>query len=414
MTFITTKTTYEISQPEMALAQWTRTMKRSVLREMLAVVSQPGILSFAGGLPAPELFPTADYAQAVQEVLASDPLALQYGPPYAPLKRQIVDLMAQRGVHCQEDQVFLTTGAQQALNVLGRLFLDPGGQVLTEEIVYSGIQQVIAPYQPEILTVSTDLEAGMDVSKVADYLRSGARPAFIYAISEAHNPLGVNLSRERQDQLIELANHYGIPIIEDDPYGFLRYESTPSLPMRALDDRWVFYIGSFSKILAPALRLGWLIVPENLMSKLTVIKESYDLETSAFVQRTVSAYLKAGHLSTHLETLRREYGRRREAMLTALEQHFPKSARWTKPTSGIFIWVELPSQVKTAELLATCVQDIQVAFIPGAAFQVNSVSTGNPNGRMAENCLRLNFSNSPPEKISQGIAQLGKLLRQLC
>lgn len=414
MTLTTTKTTYQISQPEMALAQWTRTMKRSVLREMLAVVSQPGILSFAGGLPAPELFPTADYAQAVQEVLASDPLALQYGPPYAPLKRQIVELMAQRGVYCNEDQVFLTTGAQQALNVLGRLFLDPGGQVLIEELVYSGIQQVIAPYQPEILTVSTDLEAGMEVNKVANYLGSGARPAFIYAISESHNPLGVNLSRERQEQLIELANHYGIPIIEDDPYGFLRYESTTSLPMRALDNKWVFYIGSFSKILAPALRLGWLIVPQNLISKLTVIKESYDLETSAFVQRSVSAYLKAGHLPAHLEKLRYEYGRRREAMLTALEQHFPKSARWTKPTGGMFIWVELPSQVKTAELLATCVQDIQVAFIPGAAFKVNSVSTGNHNGRMAENCLRLNFSNNSPEKISQGIAQLGKLLNQIC
>jgi 2-aminoadipate transaminase len=389
-------------------------MKRSLLREMLAVVSQPGILSFAGGLPAPELFPTADYAQAVRDVLASDPLALQYGPPYAPLKRQIVDLMAQRGVSCDEEQVFLTTGAQQALNILGRLFLDPGGQVLMEEIIYSGIQQVIAPYQPEILTVSTDLQAGMDVNKVADYLRSGARPAFIYAISEAHNPLGVNLSRERQEQLIELANHYGIPIIEDDPYGFLGHESRPSLPMRALDDNWIFYVGSFSKILAPALRLGWLIVPENLVSKLTVIKESYDLETSAFVQRSVSAYLKAGHLPAHLEKLRSEYGRRREAMLTALERHFPESARWTKPTGGMFVWVELPHQVQTTKLLWSCVQDIQVAFIPGAAFYAGSGATGIKNGRTADNCLRLNFSNSRPEQIGQGIAQLGKVLRQIC
>jgi 2-aminoadipate transaminase len=414
MTFITTRTNYGNGQPELALAQWTQTMKRSVLREMLAVVSQPGILSFAGGLPEPELFPTAEYAQAVSDVLTSDPLALQYGPPYAPLKRQIVDLMAQRGVQCHEEQVFLTTGAQQALNVLGRLFLNPGGQVLLEEIVYSGIQQVVAPYRPEILTVSTDLEFGMDTDKVAEYLRAGARPAFIYAISEAHNPLGVNLSKERQEQLLDLAKHYGIPIIEDDPYGFLQNPSAESQPMRALDDQWVFYVGSFSKILAPALRLGWLIVPERLMGKLTVIKESYDLETSAFVQRTVSAYIKAGHLPAHFEKLSEEYGRRRQAMLAALEQHFPKSARWTRPTGGMFIWVELPDHMKTAELLWSCVEDIQVAFIPGAAFNVASGSAVSQNGHLAENCLRLNFSNSTPNQINQGIAQLGKLLRRVC
>lgn len=414
MTLTRTHTTHQNGRPEMALAHWTQTMKRSVLREMLAVVSQPGILSFAGGLPAPELFPTADYARAVQEVLSSDPMALQYGPPYAPLKAQIVDLMLQRGVICDQEQIFLTTGAQQALNILARLFLDPGGQVLLEEIVYSGIQQVVAPYRPEILTVSTDLVTGMDIDRVTDYLREGARPAFIYAISEAHNPLGVNLSLNKQEQLIELADYYGLPIIEDDPYGFLQYESTPSYPMRAKNEDWVFYVGSFSKILAPALRLGWLVIPEHLVSKIRVIKESFDLETSAFVQRTVSSYLKAGYLNAHLDTLRREYKCRRDMMLSALEQHFPESARWTKPTGGMFIWVELPQQVQTTELLNRCVREIQIAFIPGIAFSVASSYPERKNGHLANNCLRLNFSNSSPEQIEQGIAQLGQLLHDIC
>lgn len=414
MTLTRALATHQNGRPEMALARWTQTMKRSVLREMLAVVSQPGILSFAGGLPAPELFPTADYARAVQEVLSSDPMALQYGPPYAPLKGQIVELMARRGVICDQEQIFLTTGAQQALNILARLFLDPGGQVLLEEIVYSGIQQVVVPYCPEILTVSTDLATGMDTNEVANYLRKGARPAFIYAITEAHNPLGINLSADKQQQLLEFADYYGLPIIEDDPYGFLHYEPTPSYPMRAKNEDWVFYVGSFSKILAPALRLGWLVVPEHLVSKLRVIKESFDLETSAFVQRTVSTYLNAGYLNAHLDTLVREYKCRRDTMLTALEQHFPESARWTKPTGGMFIWVELPQQVQTTELLNRCVQEIQIAFIPGIAFSVASGYLESKKGHLANNCLRLNFSNSSPEQIEQGIAQLGQLLRDIC
>ena len=329
----------EFPEPEIALAEWTRTMKRSVLREMLAVVSRPGILSFAGGLPDPKLFPVKEFAEAVSQVLASDVKALQYGPPFLPLKRHIVALMAQRGVICSEDQVFITTGAQQALNVLTHLFLNDGGQVLIEELVYSGIQQAIAPFNPDILTVTTDLQQGMNVDKVEVHLLAGSRPSFLYAISEAHNPLGVTLSRDRKQQLVALARQYGLPIIEDDPYGLLRYESSDASPMRALDEEWVFYVGSFSKILAPALRLGWIVAPEFLVSKLTVIKESSDLETSAFIQRSVSAYLDAGHLPAHLDRLRQTYRLRRDTMLEAMAREFPPTARWTRPTGGMFTWV---------------------------------------------------------------------------
>ncbi len=388
--------------PELRLADWTRTMQRSVLRQMLAVVARPGILSFAGGLPAPELFPTADYSAALQHVLASDRGALQYGPPYRPLKRHIVRLMAQRGVACHEDQVFLTTGAQQGLDVLTRLLLDPGGEVMLEEIVYTGIQQVVAPRQPRLLPVRTDLESGIDVAGVVEYLERGARPAFLYVITDAHNPLGVSISAEKRTQLVEAAAAYGLPIIEDDPYGFLSYDERCLPPLRAGNDSHIFYVGSFSKILAPALRLGWMVVPEALIPKLTVIKEAGDLESSALTQRAVSAYLDAGHLPAHLARLRHEYQARRDAMLAAMAREFPAGIRWTRPRAGMFIWVELAEGTDAGALLETAVERQRVAFVPGHAFALPGIP--------CRNFMRLNFSNCCLSDIEEGIGRLGRIL----
>lgn len=388
--------------PELRLADWTRTMQRSVLRQMLAVVARPGILSFAGGLPAPELFPTADYSAALQHVLASDRGALQYGPPYRPLKRHIVRLMAQRGVACHEDQVFLTTGAQQGLDVLTRLLLDPGGEVMLEEIVYTGIQQVVAPRQPRLLPVRTDLESGIDVAGVVEYLERGARPAFLYVITDAHNPLGVSISAEKRTQLVEAAAAYGLPIIEDDPYGFLSYDERCLPPLRAGNDSHIFYVGSFSKILAPALRLGWMVVPEALIPKLTVIKEAGDLESSALTQRAVSAYLDAGHLPAHLARLRHEYQARRDAMLAAMGREFPAGIRWTRPRAGMFIWVELAEGTDAGALLETAVERQRVAFVPGHAFALPGIP--------CRNFMRLNFSNCCLSDIEEGIGRLGRIL----
>ena len=388
--------------PELRLADWTRTMQRSVLRQMLAVVARPGILSFAGGLPAPELFPTAEYSAALQHVLASDRGALQYGPPYRPLKRHIVRLMAQRGVACHEDQVFLTTGAQQGLDVLTRLLLDPGGEVMLEEIVYTGIQQVVAPRQPRLLPVRTDLESGIDVAGVVEYLERGARPAFLYVITDAHNPLGVSISAEKRTQLVEAAAAYGLPIIEDDPYGFLSYDERCLPPLRAGNDSHIFYVGSFSKILAPALRLGWMVVPEALIPKLTVIKEAGDLESSALTQRAVSAYLDAGHLPAHLARLRHEYQARRDAMLAAMAREFPAGIRWTRPRAGMFIWVELAEGTDAGALLETAVERQRVAFVPGHAFALPGIP--------CRNFMRLNFSNCCLSDIEEGIGRLGRIL----
>lgn len=386
------------------LASWAQALRPSSLQQMLAAAARPEVISFALGLPAAELFPRDAFAEAAAHVLHSDPLAMQYQPAFAPLKRHVVALMAQRGVRCREEQVFLTTGAQQALNLLAHLLLEPRGQVMTEDLAYSGLLQAIAPFQPELLTVPTDPERGIDVDAVAAALAGGARPAFIYVISDGHNPLGVSLSAEQRAGLVELARRYQVPILEDDAYGFLYYGETALPPLRALDEHWVLYAGSFSKILAPALRVGWLVVPEAFALPLSVIKESSDINTSTVTQRTITAYLDGGHLPAHVAALRAEYRRRRDAMLDALAAHFPPTARWNCPSSGMFIWVTLPPAVDAAALLEVAIEREQVAFIPGLNFCVGE-------RRHAASCMRLNFSNSSPERIEEGIARLARVLR---
>jgi 2-aminoadipate transaminase len=387
------------------LAKWAQNVKRSKLQEMLFAAAKPGIISFAMGLPDPELFPVEGLIKASRHVLATDSRALQYGPPFQPLKSQIVELMAKRNVVCSEEQVFITTGAQQGMNLLARLLLEPGCQVLTEEVIYTGFQQVIEPYEPRLLSVPTDAKTAIDVAAVASVLAGGARPAFIYAISSGHNPLAVSMSEAKRLQLTRLARQYRIPIIEDDPYGFLNYDEAVLSPLRAYDEQWVFYVGSFSKILTPALRVGWLVVPESLIPKLSVIKEASDIDTNTFTQRLISRFLEQEDIHTHLSRLRTEYCARRDAMARALRESFPAAANWEIPDHGVFFWIELPCEVDTVALLADALEKERVAFIPGQAFSVES-----SNG--ATNCMRLNFSHSNPNLISEGIARLGKLVRE--
>lgn len=400
-----THTATNAAEP-LVLADWTRSIKRSALQDMLTEASRPGVISFALGLPAPELFPGEEYMRAAAHVIAHDPRALQYSPPFQPLKSQVVELMAGRGVECSESEVFLTAGAQQGLSLLSRLLLNQGGTILTEELTYTGFQQAVQPLRPDVLTVPTDPGTGMDVGAVADLLARGARPAFIYTVTNGHNPVGVSLSAEKRARLAELAREYRVPVVEDDPYGFLFYDGAPPPPLRAHSRRWVLHVGSFSKILAPALRAGWLVVPEELIPPLSVIKESSDIDTTTFNQRAISRYLAEGHLPGHLDGLRREYGGRRDAMLQALAEHFPSAARWHRPSAGVFVWVELPPGIDAQQLLGVALETERVAFIPGGAFGVGGRTT-------AANCLRLNFSNSTPELIADGIARLGRVLRRL-
>jgi len=382
----------------------TRGVKRSALQDMLVEASRPDVLSFALGLPAAELFPTAAYARAIAHVLSTERRAMQYGPPFQPLKEQIVKLMALRGVECKPEQVFLTTGAQQGVNLLTRSLLHPGRQVMVEEMTYTGFQQVIEQYQLEVITVSTNIETGMEVDAVQSLLEKGVRPAFIYTVTDGHNPLAVSMSIGKRATLVELARRYRVPIIEDDPYGFLYYQEAPIPPLRAFDDQWVLYVGSFSKILAPALRVGWVVVPESSIADLSNLKEASDIDTCTLNQRAISFFIDAGHLKTHLPMLRKIYRARRDAMLHALDQYFPSASRWHKPTSGVFIWVELPKEVNTSELLKVVLGTERIAFIPGQAFCVNE-------DYQASHCMRLNFSNSSLESIEDGVSRLARVLK---
>lgn len=374
------------------------------LREVMDLVSRPGILSFAIGLPAAELFPGEALAEASGRVLRADPSCLQYGIPYRPLKTRIVELMALRGVRCSEEQIFLTSGAQQGMDLLSRLLLAPGAEVMTEWAIYDGIQMAVRHQSPEILTVAADPQAGIDVDEVESRLAGGSRPAFLYLIPCGHNPLGVTLSLEARQRLAALARRYRVPLIEDDVYGFLYYGEPPPPAVRAFEDDWVYYLGSFSKILAPSLRAGWIVVPAPVAARLS-LKHAVDLDTPSLSHRVIAAYLETGSLATHLDTLRGEYRRRRDAMLAALGEYLPAEVRWNLPTSGMFVWVELPEGLDASELLRTAVETERVAFSPGVTFCAGEPEKG-------RRCLRLSFTNQSPELIEEGVRRLDRILRR--
>ena len=388
-----------------AITRWAQVIKESGLLEMFALVMRPELLSFAFGFPAQEFLPLTACRAAATQALGTDPQALQYQLRSEPLKRHLRELMAARGVNCREDQIILTNGAQHAIHLLATLLLDRGEQVITEEVTYEGLRLAIQPLQPEVLIVPAEPGRGMDVDAVEDRLVKGARPAFIYAITDGHNPLGTSLSQVARQRLIDLARRFRIPIIEDDVFGFLNYDGPGLPPMRALDEDWVFYVGSFSKILAPALRIGWIIVPDAYKPALSFLKHISDLDLTSLSLLMVSAYLDTGEMPLHLATLRKEYGIRRDTMLRALESHFPTEARWEKPGSGMFVWVELPPRLDTIELLRMAVETEQVAFMPGAMFSM----PGSPCGR---NGMRLNFTHCSPERIEEGIMRLARVLKR--
>lgn len=384
-------------------ARWIREARQSRLREIHELISRPGILSLALGLPAQELFPTEAYTRAAVRVLGEDRSALQYGTPSARLKSHVVDLMRARGVICRQEQVFLTSGAQQGMDLLARLLLEPGGQVIVEEATFDGILLAVRPFEPRVLTVPCDPFTGMDVEALERLLGSGADPAFIYTMTEGHNPLGASLSLEKRGRLVEAARRHQVPIIEDDAYGFLTYGDAPPPALRALDDTWVFYVGSFSKILAPALRVGWIIAPAPLVQRLSTIKHGCDLDITTFAQRTVSAYLDDGALPAQIARLRSEYAARRDAMTLALSESLPSSARFHSPQAGMFVWVELEPGTNAADLLEIAVQEERVAFIPGEAFSADG-------GARARHCIRLSYSSLTPDLIREAVSRLGRVV----
>jgi len=295
------------------------------------------------------------------------------------------------------------TAAQQALSLLARVLLPVGGTVLCDELVYMGFQQVVEPYAPRLLTVNSDLEHGMDVDAVQAHLEAGERPAFLYCVTDGHNPLGCSVSPERRRRLVQLARQYRVPIVEDDAYGLLHY-GNPEPPLRALDDEWVLYVGSFSKVLAPGFRVGWIIAPEALVPVLGCAKDGLDLDSSTFSQRVVAKYLDGGHFPRHLVTIRAAYQAKRDLIIEEIRRHFPVGTRWSTPRNGALVWAQLPRGMNTDALLRPALE-AGVAYVPGSAFAV-------PGSTAGRDCMRLNFSYPAPDAIREGIARLGRVFRE--
>lgn len=384
-------------------ASWTHHVSKSPMQDALSSLARPGTISFALGLPSPELFPIEEFTNACAKVFTRGSRILQYGEPSKELRSHVVSLMRTRGVECTEQQIVLTSGAQQALHFIVKLLLDDGQKIIAEELSYPGFQQIIKFYKPELLTIPTDPDTGMDVDRIEWYLASGERPAFIYSIPDGHNPLGVTLSEEKRRKLLALSGEYHVPIIEEDPYGLLSYGATPLNPMRSQGSDLVFYVGSFSKIIAPSVRLGWLVVPEELTPHFAILKESSDIDMATFSQHVVARMLDSGFLPQHLSRLRMEYKCRRDVMLSALATRFPVGSEWTKPDSGVFIWVRLPHGVDTAQLATIAVQEHGVAYMPGSVFCTKHGSS------CASTSMRLNFSHPSLTSIEEGMLHLGQM-----
>jgi len=388
-------------------AHRTKFVKSSIIRELLKLTQRPEVISFAGGLPAPEVFPVARFEEACHRVLQTQSAAaLQYGPTegYRPLREYIVGHMARYGILASVDNVLVTSGSQQALDLISKLLINRGDRILVESPSYVGALQAFDLMGAEYVTIPID-DDGLQTCEMERALRSG--PKFMYILPNFQNPGGVTLSRSRRDELVALSDKYGIPIVEDDPYGQLRYEGEHQPPLVVLDrinaaqdDAYqmgnVIYLSTFSKVLAPGLRLGWIVAPPEVIARLSQIKQSTDLHTSSFAQMVAFEVAREGFIDEHVKLIRRVYKERRDTMLQALDDFFPPDVSWTRPQGGLFLWVTMPAGVNSRRLLDLALRQ-NVAFVPGEAFF--------PSGDTGSH-MRLNFSNAQPEQIREGIRRL--------
>ncbi len=379
--------------------------KASEIREILKLTQQPEIISFAGGLPAPELFPIDEMKVVTQKVLESmGKEALQYSPTegYDPLRTQIATRMSKQGIKAQKDDILITSGSQQGLDFTGKVFINPGDYVLCESPSYLGAINAFRAYECEFKEIDTDSD-GMIMSHLEKIIAETDNVKYIYVIPDFQNPSGRTWSLERRKSLVEIANKNNLVIIEDNPYGELRFEGEPQPAIKSLDteDR-VVYLGTFSKTFSPGLRIGWVCAGQQLLSKYITVKQSADLQSSSISQRELSVFLDNYDLDVHIEKIKAVYKHRRDLMINTMNAHFPKQAKYEVPQGGLFAWVELPEQIDSKALMVKAVER-KVAFVPGGSFF--------PNGGH-ENTMRVNYSNMPDEKIVEGIVRLGALLKE--
>lgn len=381
-------------------SQRAQQLQGSVIREILKVTMRPEVISFAGGLPSPETFPVERMKAAFDTVLSRNgKVALQYGPTdgYAPLREFLAHSLSNADATISPEQIMMVSGSQQALDLVGKVLIDEGSKVLVETPSYLGALQAFSVYQPEFVSVDMD-DSGLVPASVA---QKGAGARLLYALPNFQNPTGRTLSIERRFELVQTCARMGIPLIEDNPYGDLCYSGEPLPKMLNMNPDGVIYMGSFSKVLTPGIRLGYVVAPKPLVRKLEQAKQAADLHTATLTQMVVYEVIKDGFLAEHIPTIRQFYAKQCQVMLDALSRYFPPSVTWTTPLGGMFIWVTLPSYIDSKELLDAAVAQ-NIAFVPGAPFYANDP---------AQNTMRLSFVTVSPERINQGIEKLGQLIK---
>lgn len=396
-----------------SFAQRTQGMSSSAIRELLKLTEQPDMISFSGGLPAPEVFPVQEFAAATERVLRDmGPQALQYGPTegYRPLREMIVRDTRRQGLNIGLDNVLITTGSQQALDLIGKILINPGDRIVVEAPTYVGALQAWNVYGADYVQVPAD-DDGMQTDRLEAVLRT--RPKLVYCLPNFQNPSGVTLSLARRQRLVELAREYGVVIVEDDPYGALRFEGEDLPGLIGLDSQLetgggayqghVIALRTFSKTLAPGIRIAWVVAPAEVIRLMVQAKQGSDLHSSSLNQMVAYEVARDGFLERHVPVIRQVYRERRDLMIQAMTEFFPPGVHWTYPQGGLFLWVTLPQGVDGGEVLRQAIEE-KVAFVPGASFF--------PCGG-GENTFRLNFSNASPEKIREGIARLGRVLHTM-
>ncbi|MGC9347798.1 MAG: PLP-dependent aminotransferase family protein [Anaerolineae bacterium] len=386
-------------------AQRTQNMTSSAIRELLKITQQPDVISFAGGLPAPELFPVREIEEACNYLLRHEPKrALQYSTTegHPPLREFLAESMAKYGIHHSPDNILITTGSQQALDLIGKVFIDPGASVLTGRPTYLGAIQAWRAYEAEFVTVPLD-DDGMQTDMLEETLRD--HPIrYIYVLPNFHNPAGTTLPESRRRRLVAVARKHDLIIVEDDPYGALRYEGDDIVPIAALAPERTIYLGTFSKTLTPGLRIGWAVAPAEIRQRLVQAKQGADLHTSTFDQMIANDIAQRGILKVHVRRLRTTYGKRMHTMLDALAEFWPDGCSWTEPQGGLFLWARAPKSINAVDLLKVALEK-KVAFVPGVNFY--------PRADGGENAMRLNFSNARPDMIVEGIRRLGLTLKEV-
>ncbi|MCG8485184.1 MAG: PLP-dependent aminotransferase family protein [Clostridia bacterium] len=388
------------------LANRMNSIQASEIRELLKLTEKPEIISFAGGLPDPNVFPIEELKKIACSVLdETGKEALQYAPTegYTRLRNQISQRMNKRfGTQLTGSNILITSGSQQGLDLSGKIFLNEGDTILCESPTYLGAINAFNAYKPRYIEIPTD-ESGMDIQALEKTLLNEKKIKLIYAIPDFQNPTGRTWSEKRRRQFMQVMRQYDIPVIEDNPYGELRYEGTPIPSLNALDHRGqVIFLGTFSKTFCPGLRLGWVAADEATLKHYILSKQGLDLHTSSLSQRELSRFLEIYDMDTHIDKIRNVYKRRRDLMINTMKSTFPQEIHYTEPNGGLFCWVTVPEYIDTKEVLIKSIKN-NVAFVPGESFYPNSKK---------KNTLRLNYSNASDENIVIGITRLAKMLNE--